>query len=57
MIITKAVFVMMVSLIFSILLGLVLIPFLKKLKLGIDKRTTIVYYSQAVCEIRGDKHL
>ena len=34
MMITKAVLVMMISLIFSIILGIVLIPFLKKLKFG-----------------------
>lgn len=34
MIITKAAIVMMVSLIFSVVLGLVLIPFLKRLKVG-----------------------
>ena len=34
MMITKAVLAMMISLIFSILLGVVLIPFLKRLKLG-----------------------
>ena len=34
MMITKAVLVMMISLIFSILLGIVLIPFLKRLKFG-----------------------
>ena len=34
MMITKVVLVMMVSLIFSVLIGLVLIPFLRKLKFG-----------------------
>ena len=34
MIITKSVFVMMISLIFSIILGFILVPFLKKIKFG-----------------------